>query len=137
MASNVFFLYTDGAARGNPGPAAIGAVLYRGSPASGKVVEVLSEAIGHGTNNVAEYQALIEGLEMAARHRPSVLVVRCDSQLLVRQLQGRYKVKSPGLRPLFRQARRLLDGFGNVRIEHVRREHNRRADQLANQALDS
>ena len=137
MASNVFFLYTDGAARGNPGPAAIGAVLYRGAPASRNVVEELSRAIGHGTNNVAEYRALIEGLEMAARHGPVSLVVRCDSQLLVRQLLGQYKVKSPGLRPLHRQARRLVDGLGNVRIEHVRREHNRRADRLANLALDS
>ena len=137
MAKDLFYLYTDGAARGNPGPAAIGAVLYRGAPASGNVVEELSKAIGHGTNNVAEYRALIEGLEMAARHDPPVLVVRCDSQLLVRQLLGRYKVKAPGLRPLHRQARRLLDGFGNVRIEHVRREHNRHADRLANQALDA
>lgn len=133
----MFFLYTDGAARGNPGPAAIGAVLYRGSPAARNVVAELSEAIGRGTNNVAEYRALIEGLEMAARYDPASLVVRCDSQLLVRQLLGVYKVKSPGLRPLFRRARRLLDAFENVRIEHVRRDHNRRADRLANQALDA
>lgn len=137
LAKDLFFLYTDGAARGNPGPAAIGAVLYRGAPSSRNVVEELSRTIGHGTNNVAEYRALIEGLEMAARHDPSGLVVYCDSQLLVRQLLGRYKVKSPGLRPLFRQARKLLDGFGSVRIKHVRREHNRRADRLANQALDA
>jgi ribonuclease HI len=137
LTAEVFFLYTDGAARGNPGPAAIGAVLYRRSPASHNVVGELSRAIGHGTNNVAEYQAVIEGLEMAAGHGASRLVVRSDSQLLVRQLLGEYRVKSPGLRPLYQRARILLDGFEKVRIEHVRRDHNRQADRLANLAFDS
>lgn len=137
MTSGVFFLYTDGAARGNPGPAAIGAVLYRGPPSSDNVVDELSRAIGRGTNNVAEYRAVIEGLEMAAGHGVLRLVVRCDSQLLVRQLLGHYRVRAPGLRPLHRRARTLLDGFEKVRIEHVRREHNRPADRLANRALDS
>ncbi|MCE2527466.1 MAG: reverse transcriptase-like protein [Actinomycetia bacterium] len=76
---DAFWLYTDGAARGNPGPAAIGAVLFRGSPTSGHVVAELSRTIGHATNNVAEYRAVIEGLEMAAGHSPALLVVRCDS----------------------------------------------------------
>ena len=132
-----FWLYTDGAARGNPGPAAIGAVLFKGTPTSRGVVAELSRAIGHATNNVAEYRAVIEGLEMAAGFSPDFLVVRCDSLLLVRQLLGQYRVKSPGLRPLHTRARRLLDGFGKVRIEHVRRERNQHADRLANRALDS
>ncbi len=133
----MFLLYTDGAARGNPGPAAIGAVLYRGSPISDNVVAELSRAIGHATNNVAEYQAVVEGLEVAADYRPLRLTLRSDSQLLVRQLLGAYRVRSPGLRPLHKRARQLLDGFSEVRIEHVPREKNRRADQLANRALDS
>ena len=133
---DLFLLYTDGAARGNPGPAAVGAVLYRGSPASGNVVAELSRAIGRRTNNVAEYQAVLDGLEMAAGYRPARLTLRSDSQLLVRQLLGRYRVRSPVLRPLHQEARRLLDGFSQVWIEHVPREENRRADQLANRALD-
>ena len=134
---DLFLLYTDGAARGNPGPAAVGAVLYRGSPAPGNVVAELSRAIGRRTNNVAEYQAVLDGLEMAAGYRPARLTLRSDSQLLVRQLLGRYRVRSPGLRPLHQEARRLLDSFSQVWIEHVPREENRRADQLANRALDS
>ncbi|MCQ3802485.1 MAG: ribonuclease HI family protein [bacterium] len=134
---DAFWLYTDGAARGNPGPSAIGAVLFRGSPTAGHVVAELSTTIGHATNNVAEYRAVIEGLEMAAGHSPALLVLRSDSLLLVRQLLGQYRVKAPGLRPLHARARRLLDGFERVRIEHVRRERNRHADRLANRALDS
>ncbi len=134
---DLFLLYTDGAARGNPGPAAVGAVLYRGSPAPGNVVAELSRAIGRRTNNVAEYQAVLDGLEMAAGYRPGRLTLRSDSQLLVRQLLGRYRVRSPLLRPLHKEARRLLDSFSQVWIEHVPREENRRADQLANRALDS
>lgn len=137
MANQVLYLYTDGAARGNPGPAAIGAVLYAGPPASSNVVAELSRAIGRATNNVAEYRAVIEGLRMASGHGSGSLVLCSDSQLLVRQLLGRYKVRAPGLRPLHRQARRLLDRFEKVQIRHVRREHNRRADRLANLALDS
>ena len=137
LAADLFFLYTDGAARGNPGPAAIGAVLYQGAPASRNVVAEVSRAIGRATNNVAEYQAVIEGLEVASDFAPRCLVVRCDSQLLVRQLLGEYRVKSAGLRPLHRRARQLLDGLPMVRLEHIRREHNRHADRLANRALDS
>ena len=137
MAEDTFWLYTDGAARGNPGPAAIGAVLYRGSPSSHDVVAELSRAIGRATNNVAEYQAVVEGLRMAAGFNPAHLVVRCDSQLLVRQLLGEYRVKSPGLRPLYRQVCSLLEAVPKVVVEHVPRERNRHADRLANQALDS
>ena len=136
MPDDLYLLYTDGAARGNPGPAAVGAVLYRGSPSRPQVVAELSRAIGRTTNNVAEYQAVIEGLQMAAQHRPPSLVLRCDSQLLVRQLLGEYRVRAVGLKPLHRQARMLLEGFPQVRMEHVRRESNRHADRLANRALD-
>lgn len=133
----VFWLYTDGASRGNPGPAAIGAVLYRGSPTSRNVVAELSRGIGQTTNNVAEYRAVIEGLKMAVEHRPSSLVLRSDSQLLVRQLSGVYRVKSPRMRPLYRTAQEVLEVLPEVRIEHIPREQNRHADRLANQALDA
>lgn len=133
---DLFFLYTDGASRGNPGPAAIGAVLYRGSPDPLGVVDELSRAIGRRTNNVAEYRAVIEGLEMAARHGAARLLLRSDSQLLVRQLRGEYRVKSPALRTLFLRVRELLEEFPRVRIEHIPRELNSYADRLANRALD-
>ena len=135
--AQTFWLYTDGAARGNPGPASVGAVLYRGSDSPDKVVDEVSLAIGRATNNVAEYRAVIEGLRMAIGHNPSVLVLRCDSLLLVRQLSGEYRVKSAGLKPLYQEARRLLSHLPKVAVEHVRRENNRHADRLANLALDS
>lgn len=131
-----YVLYTDGASRGNPGQAGVGAALYQVVDGDEVEVGTLSEAIGHTTNNVAEYQAVIAGLEMAARHRPDRLVVRSDSQLLVRQLDGSYKVRSEGLRPLHRQVRALAAAFPGLRFEHVPREKNRVADALANRALD-
>ena len=134
---DTYFLYTDGAARGNPGPAAVGGVLYRGSPAPRNVAAELSRAIGHTTSNVAEYQAVVDGLKMAAEYRPARLTLRSDSQLLVRQLLGRYRVRSPLLRPLYRQVVELLEVIGEVEIQHVPREENRYADSLANLALDS
>lgn len=132
---DTYVLYTDGASRGNPGRAAIGAVLYRDD---GKLHEVgrVSEAIGIETNNVAEYRAVVAGLEMALEHDPAALILRADSQLLVRQLEGRYRVKAPHLRPLFERVRSLLGAIPSVRIEHVRRELNTVADGLANRALD-
>ena len=133
----LLLLYTDGASRGNPGRASIGAVLYCGAVGPAHVVEELSRAIGHTTSNVAEYRAVIEGLQMAARHEPGRLVLRSDSQLLVRQLMGEYRVRSPVLRPLFARVRELLEEFPDVRIEHVPRRSNSHADRLANQALDS
>jgi ribonuclease HI len=126
-------LYADGASRGNPGPAAIGAVVY--DPVGGVVAEV-SEAIGETTNNVAEYEALIAGLDAALDHGVDRLRVCLDSLLLVRQVRGEYKVKAPGLRPLHRRVMALAGRFGAFSIEHVRREHNTVADGLANAALD-
>ncbi|MDP8957793.1 MAG: ribonuclease HI family protein [Actinomycetota bacterium] len=129
-------LYTDGAARGNPGPAAVGAVLYEEVDGARTCVGEVSRSIGAATNNVAEYQALIDGLALAERFRPQELVVRADSQLLVRQLLGQYKVKAPGLRALHDEAVRRLRGFATVKVEHVPREENAEADALANAALD-
>lgn len=129
-------LYTDGASRGNPGPASIGAVLYLDGRDGLDAVETVSEAIGRTTNNVAEYRAVVAGLEAARRHRVEELVLRSDSLLLVRQLQGSYRVKAAGLKPLFHRVRELLDGITRVTIEHVPREQNAMADALANAALD-
>ena len=132
--TDAFVLYADGASRGNPGPAAIGAVLY---DPEGEVVAEVSEAIGTETNNVAEYRALVAGLECALDLGVERLRVCLDSLLLVRQVRGEYKVKAPGLRPLYRQAVRLSGEFAAFSIEHVRREKNTVADGLANAALDA
>ncbi len=132
---DTYVLYTDGASRGNPGRAAIGAVLYRDDGTLHEVGRV-SEAIGIETNNVAEYRAVVAGLEMVLEHDPAALVLRADSQLLVRQLEGRYRVKAPHLLPLYERVRTLLAAIPSVRIEHVRRELNTVADGLANRALD-
>ena len=126
-------LYCDGAARGNPGPAAIGYVLY--GP-DGAVIEELGGAIGDATNNVAEYQAVIAGLEAARRHGVQRLEVRLDSLLLVRQVSGEYRVKAAHLKPLRRKVAELLAGFESAGVAHVPRADNARADALANAALD-
>jgi len=123
----------DGAARGNPGPASYGVVVR---DPSGAIVDRLKKHIGRATNNVAEYYALIAALDYAQSHAIRSLRVESDSELLVKQMRGLYKVKSADLRPLFERARKMSQGFASFRIEHVRREHNREADALANQALD-
>ena len=128
-------LYSDGASRGNPGRAAIGAALYRIERGRPLLVGQVSESIGYATNNVAEYRALIEGLKLAQNYQPERLIVRADSQLLIRQLEGRYRVKNPALQELFREAEKLLSTFRH-RLEHVPREENTVADALANAALD-
>lgn len=132
-----FVLYTDGAARGNPGPAAIGAVLYRLGPSGPEKVGEVSEAIGSTTNNVAEYEAVSAGLELAVSLEPDSLVLRADSQLLIRQLEGVYKVKAPHLQPIHRRVRDALKRIPEVHLEHVPREQNTVADALANAALDA
>ncbi len=126
-------LNADGGARGNPGPAGAGAVL---SLAGGEVVARLKEYLGEATNNVAEYRGLILGLEAARARGCRSLEVRLDSELIVRQLNGQYKVKSPHLKPLYERAKRLLQDFEAVSIVHVRRELNHEADKLVNQAID-
>jgi ribonuclease HI len=128
-------LYSDGASRGNPGRAAIGAALYRFEDGRASLVDQVSESIGQATNNVAEYKALIEGLKLAERHGPDRLTVRADSQLLIRQLEGRYRVKNPALQALHREARGFLERIPH-KLEHIPREQNVVADALANAALD-
>lgn len=127
-------LYTDGGARGNPGPAGIGARL---TTAAGDVVEELADFIGTATNNVAEYQALLAGLEIALDRGVERLDVFLDSELVVKQVNGQYKVKDAGLKPLHRQACLLLSKFHEVDVRHVRREQNAAADALVNQAIDA
>jgi probable phosphoglycerate mutase len=124
--------HIDGGARGNPGPAGYGVRIERDD---GTVVE-LKEALGIATNNVAEYRGLVAALSWAAAHGISRLHVRSDSELLVKQMRGEYRVKHPGLLPLSLEARRLVQQIGDVRFEHVRREQNKDADRLANDAMD-
>jgi ribonuclease HI len=124
----------DGASRGNPGPASYAVVLR--DPA-GKVVLELGKKLGRETNNVAEYYALLAALDFAAAHGIKALRIRSDSELLVRQMQGRYRVKSADLKPLHERASKLVRQFEYFALEHVPREMNSDADALANTALDS
>jgi probable phosphoglycerate mutase len=126
--------YTDGGARGNPGRAGFGVRIER---ADGTLVDELHESIGIATNNVAEYRGLIAALEWARAHGETEVLVRSDSLLLVQQMLGNYKVKHPGLQPLYATARLLAHDVGRVRYEHVRREANKHADRLANAAMDA
>jgi ribonuclease HI len=132
--ADVYVAQVDGAARGNPGPAAYGVVLRR---PDGSALRSLSKHIGRATNNVAEYYGLIAALDFAAAHGIRKLRVRSDSELLVRQMLGRYKVKSADLRPLFERARKLAAALEWFHIEHVFREANAEADALCNAALDA
>jgi ribonuclease H / adenosylcobalamin/alpha-ribazole phosphatase len=127
-------LWTDGGARGNPGPAAYGYVL---EAEDGTMLASHGEAIGTATNNVAEYRALIAGLDRAAELGVDELEVVSDSELLVKQMRREYKVKNETLRGLFEQASALADRLGSVRYTAVRREHNELADRLVNEALDA
>jgi len=136
-ACDVVVVFCDGGARGNPGPAAIGAVVVDPSADPPRRLATVSETIGVATNNVAEYRALIAGLEAAARFSPRLVRVRADSKLVIEQLAGRWKVRHAGLRPLFEEARRLLARFDEVELRHVPREANVDADALVNAALDA
>ncbi|MCS7006671.1 MAG: ribonuclease HI family protein [Thermoleophilia bacterium] len=126
-------LYTDGGARGNPGPAASAYVLLA---EDGTVLDARGEAIGVATNNVAEYRALVAGLERAVEAGVDELEVVSDSELVVKQMRGDYRVKSRGLRPLFLEASRLAQRIGRVTYTAVSRERNALADRLVNEALD-
>ena len=128
----VFTIYTDGAARGNPGPAAYAYIVER--PGYDDIE--FCQRLGNATNNVAEYTALIEALKKAKTLGGRRLVVHSDSELMVKQMNGEYKVKNAGLQPLFEEARRLRREFDQVVLRHVRREENSRADRLCNEALD-
>jgi ribonuclease H / adenosylcobalamin/alpha-ribazole phosphatase len=127
-------LSTDGGARGNPGPAAYGYVL---EAEDGTILAAHGERIGVATNNVAEYRALIAGLEKAVEVGVDQLEVVSDSELLVKQMKGEYRVKNENLRPLSVEASRLARQVGRVRWTSVRREHNELADRLVNEALDA
>lgn len=126
-------LYTDGGARGNPGPAGIGAVLIK----DGKVIEGLKKYIGETTNNQAEYQALILGLEKAQTLGATEVECRLDSELLVKQMKREYKVRDAGLAPLFVKVWNLSLGFKKITFHHIPRERNKEADKLVNEAIDS
>jgi len=130
----VFRLWTDGGARGNPGPAGIGAVLRDGE---GRVVQEISETIGWATNNVAEYRGLIEGMKAALGLNAKRLHVHMDSLLVVQQMKGVYRVKHEGLKPLHEEARRLAKRFDEISFKAVPRADNAEADALMNQALDA
>jgi len=129
----VFIAYIDGGARGNPGPAGFGVRIEQ---ADGTLVEEFSEAIGHATNNVAEYRGLLAALDWAKARGCRELHVRSDSLLLVQQMLGNYKVKNAGLQPLHAKARQLAREIGRVTFEHVGRSLNAHADRLANEAMD-
>jgi ribonuclease HI len=126
-------LHVDGGARGNPGPAAIGVVV---SEPEGEVVTTLSDTIGETTNNVAEYRALLRGIELAAEYGAREIQVINDSELVARQLTGVYKVKHPAMQELHRQALAALRGFERWSIRSVPRAENAEADALVNEALD-
>jgi ribonuclease HI len=127
-------LHVDGGARGNPGPAAIGVVI---SEPDGSVLDELSERIGVATNNVAEYRAVLRGLDRAHALGADEVEIVGDSELIARQLSGTYKVKHPAMRPLYDQAMAELRGFERWTIRAVPRARNARADALVNEALDS
>ena len=131
--SRRLILYADGAARGNPGPAGAGAVLLA---EDGTVIAELTRALGRATNNVAEYNALILGLEEARRLGASAIDVRMDSLLVVEQMSGRWRTKHPGLIPLALRAGHLLASFPEHELRHVPREQNLVADALSNRAID-
>ena len=127
-------LHTDGGSRGNPGPAGAGVVI---ESAAGKPLAQGRKFLGQMTNNQAEYHALILGLQAVARYQPASVQVFLDSELVVHQMNGRYRVKDAGLLPLFQQAKQLAAALPNAQFAHVPRRQNQRADTLANEAMDA
>ena len=126
-------VFTDGASRGNPGPSAIGMVFYN---ENNKQLLEFKEYLGTQTNNYAEYMAVIRALEISQKQNVRSLDFYCDSQLLVRQMSGEYKVKAPQIKELFIRAKKLVKDFSHVGFHHIKREQNKHADALANQALN-
>ena len=126
--------YIDGGARGNPGPAGYG---VRIETEQGTLVEEFNGYLGSATNNVAEYNGLLAALRYAQQHGHRAVHIKSDSELLVKQMRGEYRVKNPGLQPLYQQARAMAMGLDRVVFEHVRREQNKDADRLANLAMDT
>jgi ribonuclease HI len=132
MTPKRLIIYTDGASSGNPGPASIGVVVQDGQ---GRVISRISRRIGHATNNQAEYRAVIAALEEAVRLGAGEVGIKSDSELVVKQLKGRYRVKKATLRPLFQKVVQLIGSLEAFTITHVPREQNKEADRLANKAL--
>lgn len=132
--SDCIRIHIDGASRGNPGAAAYGVII---ETADGTRLESLAKGLGTATNNFAEYQALIAALEYALAHQHARVQIYSDSELLVRQVEGRYRVKHPGLKLLYERAMKLARQLEAFRVTHVPREQNREADRLANRALDA
>lgn len=128
-----YLLYTDGAARGNPGPAGAGAYIC--TP-QGEMVAEIAEYLGETTNNVAEYRGLIVGLKKLVELGAREVEIRADSELMVKQLKGEYRVKHPNLRPLYAEALTLLKKIPSYSVKHVYREMNKEADRLSNLAID-
>ena len=126
-------IYVDGGSRGNPGPSGIGVVIL---DANGKRLKDLSRYIGKATNNIAEYNALLYGLEEALILRADDVIVNMDSELVAKQLTGDYRVKDPNIRPLFDRAINMLKSFNNFEIRHIEREMNKEADKLVNKAIN-
>lgn len=133
-ASPEIVVHIDGASRGNPGPAAYGVTV---EDPNGAPLAAFSKFLGRATNNVAEYHGLLAALEYALEQHHARLRVLTDSELMARQIEGRYKVKSPDLKPLFDRARQMIQHLEHFSIRHVPREQNAAADRLANQALDA
>lgn len=133
MKSKRLGLYIDGAARGNPGPAGIGVVI---KDDKGQTVKEFSKYLGESTNNIAEYNALIYGLQEALMLKADEIVIHADSELVAEQLKGAYRVKSAGLKPLFEQALHMLGSFRHFEVKQISREDNREADALANRAIN-
>ena len=127
-------IWTDGGARGNPGPAGAGVVVR---DADYKLLAELKSYLGNTTNNLAEYKALVLGLQYGVRHGADKVTVHCDSELMVRQVRGIYKVRNAGIRPLHAEVMKLAGKFDHFTIKHIPREENCEADALVNQAIDS
>ena len=132
-----YTLFFDGCSKGNPGSAGAGAVLYCGEICENNEIKTLTKYLGHQTNNYAEYSALILGLTMALEEGVSRLIVKGDSMLAIKQMRGEYRVKHPNIVPLYKDACNLSKKFAHCRFEHVLRENNQRADELANQCYNT
>ncbi|MFQ5862023.1 MAG: ribonuclease HI family protein [Candidatus Brocadiales bacterium] len=133
--SERILVYIDGASRGNPGKAGIGVVIY--DKKQQNVLKEICRYIGETTNNVAEYRALISGVEKALEYSPKELEILSDSELLVKQINGQYKVRAPSILPLYKKAKRLIGMLPKWKIQHIPREENALADALANMAIDA
>lgn len=133
MKNKRIVIYVDGGSRGNPGPSGVGVVIH---DANAKKIKEISKYIGETTNNIAEYNALLYGLEEALILRADEIVINLDSELVAKQLTGDYRVKDPGLKPLFERAMNMLKGFKNFEVRHIEREKNKEADKLVNRAIN-